>query len=100
VRLNGVQEAPGSNPGSPIKFYMYFVYILRSQKTGRRYVGSCQDLEARLLQHNSGHSTSTKHGTPWHLVYHEVYPSRAEAIKMERFHKTGKGRETLDRLDV
>ncbi|MFM8458828.1 MAG: GIY-YIG nuclease family protein [Chthoniobacterales bacterium] len=46
---------------------MYHVYVLRSEKTGRRYVGSTQDIAARLLQHNSGQFLATKHGIPWKL---------------------------------
>jgi transposase len=29
---------------------MFWVYVLRSQKTGRRYIGQCQDLSVRFLQ--------------------------------------------------
>ena len=36
----------------------YFVYVLRSEVTGCRYVGSCADLSVRLVQHNAGASKS------------------------------------------
>jgi hypothetical protein len=35
---------------------LFHVYILRSSKTGRRYVGSCENLVERLRRHNQGHS--------------------------------------------
>ena len=42
-------EAVGSNPTSPTTLSrMFHVYVLRSEKTGRRYVGSSQDPEKRL----------------------------------------------------
>ena len=77
---------------------MYHVYVLRSETTGRRYVGSCQDVAVRLRQHNSGESKSTKHGMPWHLVYAESFATRSEACQRERYFKSGKGRDELDRL--
>jgi len=77
---------------------MYHVYVLRSEKTGRRYVGSSQDSEERLLQHNSGQSLATRHGVPWKLIHCEQFSTRAEAVRRERFYKTGKGRDLLDQL--
>jgi len=43
---------------------MFYVYVLGSSKTGRRYVGSCEDLSDRLRRHNAGHSKATRHGIP------------------------------------
>jgi putative endonuclease len=77
---------------------MFYLYVLRSERTGRRYVGSTQDVELRLRQHNSGQSLATKHGAPWRLIHHEQFLTRAEAVQRERFYKTGKGRDLLDRL--
>jgi GIY-YIG catalytic domain len=44
---------------------MFFMYILRSDKTGRLYTGHTSDLGRRLAEHNSGMTTSTRHGAPW-----------------------------------
>jgi putative endonuclease len=77
---------------------MFHVYVLRSEKTGRRYVGSSQNIESRLNEHNRGQSLATKHGVPWKLIHHEEFPTRAEAVRLERFYKTGKGRDFLDKL--
>ena len=77
---------------------MFSVYVLRSAKTGRRYVGSCADLDVRLSQHNSGQSKSTRHGVPWHVVYSESQPTRGDAVRRERYLKTGRGREELDEI--
>jgi hypothetical protein len=41
---------------------MFYCYVLRSQKTGRRYVGSCENLVERIRRHNAGESKATKHG--------------------------------------
>src|ERR1041385_2795685 len=44
---------------------MFHCYVLRSQKTGRRYVGSCENLTERIHRHNAGESKATKHGVAW-----------------------------------
>jgi putative endonuclease len=77
---------------------MFFAYVLRSRKTGRRYVGSCQDVEARFQEHNRGKSLSTRSGIPWELIHFEGFATRSEAVRRERYFKTGKGRDELDGL--
>ena len=74
------------------------MYVLVSEKTGRRYVGSTGDLSDRLTRHNSGQSKATRHGLPWRLVHCETFASRTDAVRRELFLKTGKGRDELDSL--
>ena len=88
-------EVAGSNPVAPIVFH---AYVRQSDKTGRRYTGSCEDLEERLRRHNAGETASTKHGVPWRVVYTESFATRAEAVRRERELKTGRGRDELRRL--
>jgi putative endonuclease len=75
---------------------MFYTYVIRSTKTGRRYVGSCKNVEERLDRHNSGHSKATRHGVPWLLEHTESFPTRADATRRERYLKTGRGRDELD----
>ena len=77
---------------------MFWVYVLKSDVTGRRYTGSCGDLDHRLHEHNAGQNPSTRHGVPWTLVHSESYRSKVEAVQRERFLKTGRGRDELDRV--
>ncbi|MBA3831184.1 MAG: GIY-YIG nuclease family protein [Chthoniobacterales bacterium] len=77
---------------------MFSVYVLRSGKTGRRYIGSCADLSDRLRRHNGGESRATKHGLPWTLIYEEQFPTRAAAAGRERYFKTSRGRDELNQL--
>jgi len=77
---------------------MFYVYILKSQTNGKRYVGQTANLAHRITSHNKGDSKYTKSGMPWVLVYSEAYDTRSEAIKRELYFKTGKGREFLDNL--
>jgi putative endonuclease len=77
---------------------MFYCYVLRSEKTGRRYVGSSGNLADRIHRHNTGQSKATKHGTPWILIHSESFASRSEAAQREQYYKTGRGRGELDKL--
>ena len=74
---------------------MFHVYVLLREKAGRLYVGSTDDVDRRLYQHNEGHSPSTRHGMLWRLMHVESFESRARAVWKERFFKISKGREDL-----
>jgi putative endonuclease len=73
----------------------YFVYVLKSEKTGTSYVGHTADLEKRLVEHNNGKSLSTRNKRPVKLVYQEEYQTRSEAISREKYFKSVKGRIEL-----
>ena len=77
---------------------MFYVYVLKSARSGRRYVGSCEDPDERLRRHNNGESIATRHGAPWTLVHKEEFETRSAAMFRERYYKTGKGRDELDNL--
>jgi putative endonuclease len=72
------------------------VYVLISEKDGIRYVGSGVDAGERLRRHNLGDYLFTKGHRPWSIVYKEEYNSRSEAMKREKFLKSGQGRKILD----
>ncbi|HAM39591.1 MAG TPA: endonuclease, partial [Elusimicrobia bacterium] len=70
------------------------VYILKSQKSEKYYVGSSRenDAKTRVEAHNSGKIRSTKYGKPWKLINEEYFNSYTIARKRELFLKSGKGR--------
>jgi putative endonuclease len=76
---------------------MFWVYILISVKTGKTYTGQTGNLTKRINSHNCGEQLATKHGVPWKLIHKEEYYSRSDAMKRERFLKSGKGREFIKR---
>ncbi len=47
-------------------------------------MGSAEDVEKRLQQHNAGKSTSTRAGVPWDLIHTEAFATRSEAMLQER----------------
>jgi len=63
------------------------VYILKSLKDKKHYIGHTSDLEKRLKRHNSGDNISTKYRRGLNLVYYEKTPSIAEAIEKEKYIK-------------
>ena len=76
----------------------YFVYILKSLKSGRFYIGQTSDLNKRLLRRNSGGSVFTKNIKPFKLIKYETYNSRSEAVIREKKIKSYKGGEEFKKL--
>ncbi len=77
---------------------MFFVYVLKSQKNGRLYTGSTDNVERRLMEHNSGQSHATRHVRPFDLLHVESFQTRSQAVQRERVLKTGKGRDELEKI--
>jgi len=75
---------------------MYFVYVLKSKKDQKRYIGFTDNLERRLNEHNSGKVKSTKNRKPLDLIYCEEYESKSEAMNREKYFKSGYGRAFLN----
>ena len=77
---------------------MYFVYIIRSEKLDKYYIGYTENLVDRLLHHNSGATRSTKPGIPWIIVYQESCLDKRTAWFRERQIKSYKGGEAFQKL--
>ena len=77
---------------------MQSVYVIRSCKNSKLYVGTTCDLKRRVQQHNRGNVKATNRDRPFKLVYKETFHDRVLAMKRKRFFKTGKGREVLRNL--
>ena len=61
----------------------HFVYILKSQKVKRFYIGCTTNLKVRLKEHNAGITKSTKPFRPWEIVYFEMFMDKNEAFRRE-----------------
>ena len=70
---------------------MYYLYIIKSLKIGKFYIGVTKDLKKRLKDHNWGRTKSTKPFRPWKLVYVEKFLNKNEAFKREFYLKSRKG---------
>ena len=51
---------------------MHYTYVLLSDKDGRPYTGSTNDLRKHILAHSTGRVRSTAYRIPLALVYHEA----------------------------
>jgi putative endonuclease len=74
---------------------MFYTYVLRSLKNNRKYIGSTNNLERRLQEHNNGQSKYTSLTRPFELIHSENFYTRKEAIKRELYLKSGQGRTWL-----
>ena len=77
---------------------MYKVYILRSGKTGKYYVGYTANIEQRLRYHNAGKNISTKPGIPWEICRVENFLTKQEAWLREKQIKSYKGGGAFKKL--
>ncbi len=72
----------------------HYVYVLRC-KDGGFYVGQTGDLRRRFSQHEKGEAKSTRGRRPLKLLFYEAFPSRADALRRERYLKSTAGKRTL-----
>jgi putative endonuclease len=81
---------------------MYFIYIIYSKKLDRYYVGTTDDVEKRLVEHNSGFYSEafTVKGTPWELSLSFECESSEKAYGLEKFLKRMKSRVFLEKVIV
>ena len=74
---------------------MYYVYILKSKKDSKLYIGYSSDLKKRFREHQDGEVRSTKPRRPFELIFYEAYKSRFDAKRREKYFKTDKGKTTI-----
>jgi putative endonuclease len=86
--------------GAVLLIMKYFAYILKSQSHGNYYYGSCENLEKRFKEHNSGQVKYTKGRRPWVIHYFEIFETRSEAQKREYFFKSIDGYKYLKQSGI
>ncbi|OGG43390.1 hypothetical protein A3G50_02475 [Candidatus Jorgensenbacteria bacterium RIFCSPLOWO2_12_FULL_42_11] len=75
-----------------------FVYILQDKTSGKFYIGSTNDIERRLYQHNHGHTITTKRMRKIILIFHQEFPSLEIARRIERKLKRLKRRDYIEKI--
>jgi putative endonuclease len=75
-----------------------YVYILKSLKNNRFYIGSTNNVEKRLIEHNSGKSIYTSESGPWGLVFRQQFDTLTIARKMEYWLKKQKDKNFVLRI--
>ena len=77
---------------------MPFVYILRSLRDGRYYIGSTTNLGKRLKHHKGGFTPSTKRFGDVELIFQQKYESLRHARYIEKKLKNLKRKDYLDKI--
>ncbi len=77
---------------------MWYVYILKSKKSGKRYIGCSDNPDRRLGEHNAGYNESTRSGVPWEKIYTEKFQDQHAAFLREKELKSYKGGGALKKL--
>lgn len=74
---------------------MFYTYVLISETDSKLYIGYTDDLHKRLEEHQKGKVVSTAHRRPLKLIYYEACLNAKDALKREKYFKTGFGRRFL-----
>jgi len=75
-------------PNLAHKGMLFFVYILKSLKDSKFYIGQSNNLEDRIKRHNGGQVRATKHRRLLILVYQETFSTRTESMQREKYLKS------------
>ncbi|MFA6321944.1 MAG: GIY-YIG nuclease family protein [Candidatus Buchananbacteria bacterium] len=80
-----------------------FVYAIKSESTGKIYIGFTDNLELRLKRHNNllPHKKSSytfRNKGPWKLIYQEKCEDKKTALLREKQLKSAGGREFIKNL--
>ncbi|KKQ93796.1 hypothetical protein A2865_03425 [Candidatus Woesebacteria bacterium RIFCSPHIGHO2_01_FULL_39_17] len=71
---------------------MYYVYILKSSKSGKLYYGYTDNLKRRIKEHQEGKSKYTKSQLPIKLVFYSAFKNKKNAKDFELYLKSGSGK--------
>jgi putative endonuclease len=70
------------------------VYLLKSSLNNKSYVGfTSKEVARRLEEHNVGSNIWTSKNKPFRLIYYESFFCKSDAIKREKFFKSGQGKK-------
>lgn len=78
---------------------MFYVYILKLSDNSC-YKGLTEFIEKRLSEHEHGYVKTTMKKLPFKLVYVHICKDRIESRKIEKYFKSGFGREIIREIDL
>gem|GEM_PF-367201 len=73
----------------------WYVYLLNSLKRDFIYIGSTNDLQRMLSQHNNGLVQSTRAYKPLEILAYVAVKTERKARELEKYFKTGSGKAIL-----
>jgi putative endonuclease len=72
-----------------------YVYILYSKQSDKFYIGQTYSLKKRITEHKTGVGNYTSRYAEWVFVYYETLPTRADAMRREKYFKSFKNKKYL-----
>ena len=79
--------------------FMYSVYVLFSEKHNKHYTGFTSDYKKRFISHNEfGIKDWTTRYRPWKSIHTKEFSDKKEAMKYEKWLKSGVGRSFIKTL--
>jgi putative endonuclease len=78
----------------------FFVYAISSTKRNYLYVGLTQNYDKRLERHEKGWSKTTRAYKPFELIFLTEIGDRMTARLVEKYLKSGAGKEFLKSLTI
>jgi len=96
--LGAAQRTVGQRlcPAGPNNKMIGYVYILKSLRDGRKYIGSTVNLENRLKEHNTGLVRSTSFRRPLQIIGVRKFTTIEEAVQFEKKYKNSHGQLERD----
>ncbi|HBL51963.1 MAG: hypothetical protein A3D24_00650 [Candidatus Blackburnbacteria bacterium RIFCSPHIGHO2_02_FULL_39_13] len=76
----------------------YYVYVLKSSKDNKLYIGKTTNLKRRLQEHARGAVDSTKNRRYLKLIHYEYFVNKFDVSSREVFLKSGAGHEQLSKM--
>ncbi len=73
----------------------YYVYVLKSLKDSKHYIGYTKNLLRRYSEHKQGWNISTAKRRPLELIFYEAFLNNEDALRREEYFKTTKGKTML-----
>ncbi|MBK6398171.1 MAG: GIY-YIG nuclease family protein [Bacteroidetes bacterium] len=78
---------------------LFTTYVLYSEKFNKHYTGSTSDFQKRLLSHQElGNKDWTTKYRPWKVIFTKEFTNKSDAMKLEKWLKTGVGRDFIKQL--
>ena len=79
--------------------HIWSIYFLESLKNKKIYSGFTEKKpQNRLKEHNAGLNKWTKENGPFEILYYEEYICKEDAMRREKFYKTGIGRMIRNKI--
>jgi putative endonuclease len=83
--------------GRGLRKTIFYVYILKSLKDNKIYIGKTNNIKRRLDEHNNGQVSSTKSRRPFTILETINCETEKDALHLEKEFKKGYKREEIKR---